>query len=227
VLRGEIGALIIEKFIDVQQAKNTALSFENVSANGALSSESIAEYLERAARFSSAIEEICSPHGESPMTKVQRLLGAVLRARRLELQGREMFAGLVRVVRKGGEILPHQDELGEDMPDLDFAKRLTLPGGQLAVNMYLQVPAEGGELQLWRDKYTAAQIANLRMPSSDYGINPALLPQPDAVIKPRIGDLIFFDTSRMHAVTKANGIARVSISFFLGIGSDGEARYWS
>jgi hypothetical protein len=250
LLRGEVGALVIPSFIPAAQALATAAALESSSLQSHYrtlrdqltkigstlyenlggehpSNEKLAEYLERAAIFSAAIEEICASHGQSPMTQIGELLGLVLGAKKLELAGREAFAGLVRVVRKGNEILPHQDELGEDMPSLAFANRLQPPGGQFAVNMYLQVPEQGGELHLWQRRYTFDEMKNMRLASSDYGIDPALLPPPDCVVKPKVGDLIFFDSSRMHAVSKASGVARISISLFLGIADDGEARYWS
>jgi hypothetical protein len=250
LLRGEVGALILPNFLTETQALQTAGALDSSSLQSNYktlrdrltkigstlyenlggkdpSPETIREYLENAAAFSAAIEEICAEFGQSPMSRLQQLLGSKLGARKLEFAGKEAFAGLVRVVRKGNEILPHQDELGEDMPSLDFAQRLKEPGGQFAVNVYLQVPEQGGELQLWRQRYTAGQMANMRLASSDYGIDPALLPLPDAVIKPKVGDLILFDSSRMHAVAKSFGIPRVSISMFLGVASTGEARYWS
>ena len=196
--------------------------FEAASAGGAENDAAVGAYLAQGRQTKALINSIVRPHGEPPMSRVAALFQRAFGARPLEIGSDECFAGLVRVIRDGKEILPHQDHLGEDLPTLEFAARLE---GQLAVNIYLQLPEAGGELELWPREGIPAETP--RLPGSDYGLDRAFLPSSLMPVKPSVGELLMFDSTRIHAVRPSSGTARVSISFFMGVGTDGTVRYWS
>lgn len=57
------------------------------------------------------------------------------------MDGKKMFAGLVRYFNKKSSAEPHQDSLVRNAPNTDLGARIT---GQLACNVYLKVPSQGG-----------------------------------------------------------------------------------
>ena len=55
-----------------------------------------------------------------------------------------------------------------------------------------------------------------------------MLPPPDAVVAPRVGDLILFNSNRIHAVRACRGGPRVTVSCFIGYRGEGRPLgYWS
>lgn len=147
----------------------------------------------------------------------------------LNLQEGPMFLGLIRALTE--EVLAHEDKLERDDPEAKIKLKLK-PNQiweQFAVNCYLQVPKEGGDLKLWNislpdDKYNKLQRAS----KSEYGISPSLLPQPLIVIHPEKGDLIFFNSRNLHAVTPSKDEIRISTSGFIKYrGKDTEIDVWS
>ena len=199
--------------------------FEAVSSN---QPNAVSEYLLRARKFERLLAEITAPFGGSPMQAAAEILNRFGNATRLSLQDSPAFAGLVRIVQGGGEILPHQDDLSEDLPGHPFVEKMLSPGGgQLAGNIYLQVPPAGGELVIWDLHLSSEEIAARQISGSDYGVDPTTLPEPTVIIKPQPGSLILFDSTRMHAVTKPAEGLRVSFSFFIASSPDGIIHYWS
>ena len=199
--------------------------FEAVSSSHP---DAVSEYLLRARIFEDLLAEITAPYGGTPMTAAAEILNRFGQASPLPLQASHAFAGLVRIVQGGAEILPHQDDLIEDLPGHPFVASMTASGGgQLAGNIYLQVPPAGGELVIWDLHFSAAEMAARQLAGSDYGVDPKSLPDPTIVIKPQAGSLILFDSTRMHAVTKPSDGLRVSFSFFVGTSAQREIHYWS
>jgi predicted 2-oxoglutarate/Fe(II)-dependent dioxygenase YbiX len=60
------------------------------------------------------------------------------------------------------------------------------------------------------DEYKELQLGNT------YGLDRAKLPPPDLILHPRTGDLIIFDATRVHAVTKQQVGTRITCSAFIG-----------
>lgn len=142
------------------------------------------------------------------------------------LNGNRMFVGLGRVFQAGGYAEPHQDILAWDAPDSREAAMLK---GQLAVNTYLKLPEHGGELKLWRVELSKDEYATFKNPGS-YGVDIAKLPPASQVISisPVVGELIMFDSRRVHAVEPSFGGCRITWSNFVGYsGEDSPLQLWS
>jgi predicted 2-oxoglutarate/Fe(II)-dependent dioxygenase YbiX len=107
--------------------------------------------------------------------------------------------------------LAHHDILAKDAPGNYQAISLQ---GQLAANVYLKMPEQGGELQIWQTELSPEEFDQMR--GDSYGIQPDLLGAPEVQIRPGPGDLIIFNSRKMHAVTPGKGDLRLSLSCFVG-----------
>jgi hypothetical protein len=127
------------------------------------------------------------------------------------LSGRKMFVGLSRSMRPGAPLLAHHDMFSRLAPLDPEANNLLM---QMAVNVYVDVPQEGGELLIWKTEISDAEF--LRRRGSKYGMDIEPLGAPDIVVKPRVGDLIIFNARKLHAVGPGCGSDRLTVSSFLG-----------
>jgi len=129
------------------------------------------------------------------------------------------YAGLIRHFMEGcGGADPHSDVVGWDLPSDPTAQSMST---QLAGNIYLTMPKEGGNLSLWdfglfpQKTYQAFRDAN-----SKYALDASLLPQPKVTITPEVGQLILFNANFIHSVSKCIGGDRITTSAFIGYASD-------
>lgn len=182
-------------------------------------------YWANAVRLAQDIRRLCEPY-LTPIDKLRVQLdelwpaGAMLAS----IEGRKMYAGVVRVIKQGGSSEPHQDTLPWHVRDCPVAQSFV---GQLSANTYLSMPSQGGELQLWRLTLDEEQSAQLETKGS-YGLKGDALPPPDYEILPENGELILINTRRVHAVKECHGAQRVSWSNFIGFaGSDNPLLLWS
>lgn len=169
------------------------------------------------------MRELFSPY-PSPADRVRLLLqeywpaGANLQ----RLHGRTCFVGAIRVFKPStSKFYPHNDRLDEesDAPELEGMVE------QLVVNMYLQVPSEGGDLQLWLREPTAEETERIR---DVEGLLPDSIEPPALVIHPEAGDLIIFSSRMLHAVTSSEEDYRVGMAAFIGcFGPQRPLSYWS
>lgn len=127
------------------------------------------------------------------------------------LYGQKMFVGLSRVVEPNVNFLAHHDILSKDAPDSFEAHSLL---AQLACNIYLDVPDDGGNLHIWEKELSPEEFDQQR--GNSYGIDPELLGEPDVIVDVNSGDLVFFNAKKMHAVTASQTKSRLSISCFIG-----------
>lgn len=119
--------------------------------------------------------------------------------------------------------LAHHDIFAKDAPDSFQARSLQ---AQMAANVYLSMPREGGALQIWDQELSPEAFDELR--GGSYGIDPALLGEPSLAIRPNAGDLILFNSRRMHAVTPGTEDTRLSLSCFVGYrGPATPLSFWS
>lgn len=134
-----------------------------------------------------------------------------------------MFVGLSRMVEPDTTFLAHHDIFAEDAPGSEEAESLL---AQFAANIYFQVPDEGGELLMWHRNMSTEEFDERR--KGQYGIEIIDLPPPDVVVKPGRGDLLIFDSRKIHAVASPRDRARVAVSFFIGYRGDNQPlTYWS
>lgn len=186
--------------------------FETHDASGVTDPDALAAYLYAADQLMEEIHRLCDPD-DSPFDALWRMLARTLGIERAVLDGQSMFAGIVRIFPEGSELLPHNDDFARDAPGFEPAASLE---GQLAVNVYLETPLRGGELELWRWRPTHEQLARVRLPGSGYGADRSLLPAPDVTVGVAPGDLVMFDAARLHAVRRQAVGRRIGMSCFLG-----------
>lgn len=129
------------------------------------------------------------------------------------LSGKKMFVGLARIFGSGASAEPHQDVLAWDAPDAEEARGLC---GQLAANIYLKMPREGGELLIWPRSLSYDEYQSMRIPGS-YGVHAAALGCDPVRIRPQEGELILFNSTLVHAVAKSEAGDRITWSCFIGL----------
>lgn len=186
--------------------------FETHDASGATDPDALAAYLDAADRLMEELRGLCAPD-DSPFDALWRMLARTVGIERASVSGQPMFAGIVRIFPEGSELLPHNDDFARDAPGLEFAVSLQ---GQLAVNVYLETPLRGGELELWRWRPTHEQLDRVRLAGSGYGADRSLLPAPEVTVGVAPGDLVVFDAARVHAVRRQAVGRRIGVSCFLG-----------
>ncbi|EEH8378408.1 2OG-Fe(II) oxygenase [Salmonella enterica subsp. enterica serovar Montevideo] len=172
----------------------------------------MANYFESVFDNIDELRKRCTPY-VSPIDLLRCVLDEVWPAgAQLEtLYGRKMYVGLSRVVKPGVTFLAHHDIFAKDAPDNFQAHSLQ---AQMAANIYLSMPSEGGALQIWDRQLSAEAFDEMR--GDSYGIDPALLGEATLEVRPNAGDLVLFNSRRMHAVTAGSDNIRLSLSCFVG-----------
>ncbi|WP_306031425.1 2OG-Fe(II) oxygenase [Stappia sp. MMSF_3263] len=136
------------------------------------------------------------------------------------IDGQKSFVGTCRVIEPGATMLPHNDRLARML--VDGQSGLT---GQLAVNVYLDMPPSGGDLELWLSEPTPEQD---KIQETSDGLERSELSEPRMVIRPQNGDLVLFNSQLIHCVSPGVGGQRVTMSCFVGYrGDDEPLSYWS
>ena len=168
--------------------------------------------------------DACAPYA-SPIDVLRCTLDEIwpAGANLQSLTGRKMFVGLSRMVRPGTTFLAHHDLFQEDAPGEPEANDLK---AQFGANVYIKVPSEGGELLMWQ-KEIPSPIFN-QMRGADYGLDIARLGQADLSVKPNRGDLLIFNSRKMHAVAPGKEINRLALACFVAYrGMHKPLTFWS
>jgi len=135
----------------------------------------------------------------------------------------KMFVGLCRVIEPHKEVLPHQDVIQWDSNNNKKALEIK---SQLTVNVYLQVPKVGGELEIW-DYQIKNKKEYEKLAKGSYGISRKIIPKPKIILKPKVGDLIIFNPQNLHCI-KESDRKRITMSCFIGYRSKSKPlTYWS
>lgn len=186
------------------------------------SKEKKSNYYENATESIELTRTLFSPY-LSPIDKLRLELDDrwPLGSIRLNLNDGKMFCGLLRVL--SGEVLAHDDKLERDHGPLpDHLNYL----GQFATNTYLKVPEKGGELLLWNISLDDKEYDRMR--GDSYGISFDKLGSPAAVVTPQEGDLIIFNSRKLHGINKSYGSERISVSSFMAYGGENKPLFlWS
>ncbi|MDW3647275.1 MAG: 2OG-Fe(II) oxygenase [Bacteroidia bacterium] len=141
------------------------------------------------------------------------------------IHGMKMQPGTIRMFRGDMEntLPPHQDILRREAPKSSRALSMKT---QLAANIYLKTPHEGGELELWDVQLSDQEFEDFRNHTHDF-IDRDKLPGKSVKIKPEEGELILFQSPKVHTVHPCNGDIRMAMSCFVGYYGENEAlTYW-
>lgn len=129
------------------------------------------------------------------------------------IDGVKLFSGLGRVFGEGSCAEPHQDVIYWDAVGSKEAARIAF---QLAANVYLSMPKRGGALMIWPESLSHDQYEAYRIPGS-YGVRQDCLASEPLIIHPEVGELILFDSRKVHAVARIEDGSRYTFSTFIGL----------
>lgn len=133
-------------------------------------------------------------------------------------EGKKMFIGIGRVMK------PELSHLSEYQPHWDSVPtQYAKLSGQFSANVYLSVPKQGGELEIWDIEPLPTTVIHNNDPDRDWR---AELPQ-SITLKPEKGDLLLFNTRRPHAITHFSGVTRVAAQCFIGVNPDKSLSMWT
>ena len=207
-------------YLNVPSVRRIGMAFYETQGKPEL----IADYFDAVPRNALEFRRACAPY-VSPIDVLRCALddawpaGAHLQT----LHGKKMFIGLSRLVAPGTTFLAHHDILAEDAPGQPEATSLL---AQFGANVYLQMPDEGGELLMWNREIPSADFKAMR--GDDYGVPIATFGKPDLVLRPAPGDLLVFNSHKMHAVSPGTRQNRLAVSCFVGYrGDQAPLTFWS
>src|ERR1700729_1727483 len=209
--------LVFRGFLSIVTARTMKLKFDGLLSQGASSiygssatplyeyredtHRPLKQYLEEAnARWLQHLEML-NKFG-NPLQEIMNDLSVAAEAPvlRLELLGEPCFFGQYRCFERK-EILPHNDVIEHEFPSL-----IGRPPQQWALNLALCSPDVGGELSIW----------DLRPSDEHYVAYGYTKPTAEPVVHfhPLTGDLYFFQSGYVHAISQPAG-ARCSLSGFI------------
>nr|WP_190128068.1 2OG-Fe(II) oxygenase [Streptomyces mashuensis] len=141
----------------------------------------------------------------------------------MHMAGRKAFIGICRYQHKDVDLNPHTDALERNLP----------PGhvqglkAQLSVNIYINIPRSGGELELWGTEPGERDYDELRG-ERVWGIDRDRIGPPAVVVKPAPGDLLLLNPRQIHAVRPSGDEPRITLGHFIGYyGQDRPLELWS
>jgi hypothetical protein len=129
-------------------------------------------------------------------------------------EGRKMFVGIARLMKAArsaaSQEVPHFDALPRSICDLSK---------QFAANVFLAVPEQDGELEVW-DVQPLDPNDTLPTDWRDRA-------EQALTVKPEVGDLIFFNSRRPHAVREFKSGDRISLQCFIGVQGGSPLLLWN
>ena len=143
------------------------------------------------------------------------------------MNGRSMNPGIIRSFESGhaGGLPPHVDSLLKDVPDQE--EQFSQLKVQLAVNLYFSVACRGGALKVWNCEPTPDELHQMYNGTHDF-LDTSKIPAQPKIMVPRVGELILFRSTCIHAVRPSIGGTRSAASFFLGYsGEDQPLMVWA
>jgi hypothetical protein len=135
------------------------------------------------------------------------------------IKGRAVFGGTLREINEGALI--HYDEVVREYPAGVFDQHVT---AQLAFNLWVLGPAEGGATTIWRRRWQPCDEQH----REHYGFRRGVVESSQQVsLRPTTGDALLFNPANMHAVQPNPGSRRIAFAFFLGLTTTGNLIAWS
>lgn len=192
----------------------------NTTYGESAKSEKFKKYYNLAKTYHSSLRNACSPY-LNPFDKFRLELDELWPHKvglgNFDKNGKQI-AGIARVVRAGEDVLvskqPHVDSMPKQKVNLIQ---------QLSVNIYLDLPQKGGELEIWSVPCFEANTIETMDPATDLR---SILPQP-SIFNPTKGDLVIFNTRKPHAVRSFLEGRRITLQSFIGIHDDYTISLWA
>ncbi len=183
-------------------------------------------YFELAPQASAVRDEIF--HGmTNPIEKIIKLLSTSYKtsiATESSMDDAPYFAGLIRAM--GAKSTLHFDYAPNQLPGWDVSKSEE----QFGLVLYLQMPAEGGELMIYNRPWSPADDLHNKDvgQKGTYGFDPVFLRDEIPVkVSPVAGDLIIFRTRNFHQVEKIDSDKpRLTLVSFITL-QGGSLSLWS
>ncbi|CBN58616.1 MULTISPECIES: 2OG-Fe(II) oxygenase [Kamptonema] len=144
-----------------------------------------------------------------------------------KLGDKKVFAGIVREHKEDSPGVPHCDVMGwgflksyKDKPNLI---------NNIAANVYLKMSESGGEIVLWDEWPTQSEYKIERNIDDPASVGDSKkIGQPKLEIRPNQGDLILFNSMRIHAVKKIKTGVRMTWGCLIGYsGTDDPLVIWT
>jgi hypothetical protein len=133
-----------------------------------------------------------------------------------KLGNQKAFVGIVREFKEDNPSEPHCDIMARGFLEHYQDKPNVI--NQIAANVYLKTSELGGEIVLW-DEWPTQSEYNMARNTDDpasFGLDRKKIAQPKLEIKPNLGDLILFNTMRIHAVKKIKMGVRMTWGCLIG-----------
>lgn len=233
VLTGEAAVLRIPGFISPEACARLASIVDGSDLTGAYSNapeiwrmgrayfererganaEAVLDYDTNAVNWMTIMRDAAAPV-QLPIDRLRVTLDEVwpAGANVATIEGKRAFCGLMRIFKPGAFAEPHQDNLSWDVspghPDGALAY-------QAAANIYLTMPDTGGELTIWSLSLDYEAYERHRRAGS-YGLRDEVLTCEPVTIRPKVGELIIFNSRLVHAVSPGQGGDRITASCFIG-----------
>ncbi|GAA0317819.1 hypothetical protein GCM10009087_30240 [Sphingomonas oligophenolica] len=129
--------------------------------------------------------------------------------------GRGFLQQVVRRWKQGGGASAHLD-----LSNTPLLRPFNIRQ-RFGLNVYIEMPIEGGAVEFWRRSFTEEEYLSLRQAPPAYGLSRDVVGEPDLRIRPAAGQAIIFDASRPHAVEPVAGRGeRITNASFLGYAGD-------
>jgi 2OG-Fe(II) oxygenase superfamily len=209
-----------KSYLNVPSVRRIGMAFYETEGKADI----IKLYFETAHESILAFRDACAPYC-SPIDTLRCTLDEIwpAGANLQTLTGRKMFVGLSRMVRPGTTFLAHHDLFQEDAPGEPEANDLK---AQFGANVYIKVPPEGGELLMWQQEISTPVFDRMR--NGEYGLDISVLGPADLSVKPDRGDLLIFNSRKMHAVASGKDINRLALACFVAYrGIHKPLTFWS
>ncbi|MGW7001301.1 hypothetical protein ACWGCW_00385 [Streptomyces sp. NPDC054933] len=135
------------------------------------------------------------------------------------IDGRVVFGGTLREINAGA--LVHFDDVNREFPQGVFGQHIT---AQLAFNVWVAVPEQGGVTSVWRRRWHPGDEAH----RDAYGYTPTVVEGWQEVQhRPQLGDGLLFNPNNFRAMQANPRQRRIAFAFFLGLTTVGPLIVWS
>lgn len=193
------------------------------------------QYLEEARRVEKAVNSLYAGTF-NPVAAFRSALastpGESVNVRAANLNG--LSAGDSKAIHWTGSgkylLEPHDDLAqlrGPEQRDFEIQQAVRV----LAVNIYAEVPAQSGQVQIWNVEPDDETRADLDLTYVGYPYPPELLSEyPSIIIPVETGDLCVFNGNLVHGVLRGNTMSpkkRLLITFFMTLKKDHDLIWWT